>query len=538
MPTIEIDGRTVETEAGLTVIAVADRLGIEIPHYCYHPGLSIAGNCRMCLVEIERMPRLQIACNTRVMDGMVVRTATPKVEAARRAVLEFLLLNHPIDCPVCDQAGECKLQDYYMDYGRHPSRVPLEAKVRKGKVMPIGSQVVLDQERCILCTRCVRFLDEVTHTSELGIFERGDHCVIDLAPGRRLDNPYSANVVDVCPVGALTSVDFRFAARVWYLERAASVCTACGRGCSIDVYHRRGEILRFRPRYNPEVNQWWMCDHGRTSYRALKGSDRLTGSLIRGEQGFARADLATASAVAATRLKEVVAAHGPDAVAGVVSARATNEEMFLLTQLLRLGVGTSRVLGVSWSPAGATGDDFLIRADKNPNGRGLELLGLTPQAADVERLVVAVEKGDVRALVLLRSDLASWVDGPGVRSALETARLVIVLDSATSETAGYADVVLAIGTHIESDGTFTNCDGQVQRAHAAFSPPGEAAPGWQVLSDLARRLGVEGEWPSAASVFDALGRQEGPFRGLTFDGLGAHGCRVRGTGASVARAPG
>jgi NADH-quinone oxidoreductase subunit G len=538
MPTIEIDGRTIETEAGLTIIAVADRLDIEIPHYCYHPGLSIAGNCRMCLVEIERMPRLQIACNTPVMDGMVVRTATPKVEAARRAVLEFLLLNHPIDCPVCDQAGECKLQDYYMDFGRYPSRVPLEAKVRKGKVMPIGSQVVLDQERCILCTRCVRFLDEVTHTSELGIFERGDHCVIDLAPGRRLDNPYSANVVDVCPVGALTSTDFRFAARVWYLERAASVCTACSRGCSIDVYHRRGEILRFRPRYNPEVNRWWMCDHGRMSYRALQGSDRLTASLIRGEQGFAPADLATASAVAAARLKEVVAAHGPDAVAGVVSARATNEEMFLLTQLLRVGVGTSRVSGVSWSPTGATGDDLLIRADKNPNGRGLELLGLTPQAADVERLVVAVEKGDVRALVLLRSDLASWVDGPGVRSALETARLVIVLDSVTSETAGYADVVLAIGTHIESDGTFTNCDGQVQRAHAVFPPPGEAAPGWQVLSDLARRLGVAGEWSSAAAVFDALGRQEGPFRGFTFDGLGVHGCRVPATQTCVAGASG
>ena len=271
MPTLEIDGRQVTVEAGVTVIQAADQLGLEIPHYCYHPGLSIAGNCRMCLVEVERMPKLQIACNTRVLDGMVVRTATPRVSAARQAVLEFLLLNHPIDCPVCDQAGECKLQDYYMDYGRYHSRMPLGRKVHKGKVIDIGPHVMLDQERCILCTRCTRFLDEVTHTSELGVFERGDHCNIDLFPGQRLDNPYSANVVDVCPVGALTSREFRFQARVWYLERTESVCAACSRGCNVDVYERRGEILRYRPRYNPDVNKLWMCDAGRLSYATLQG---------------------------------------------------------------------------------------------------------------------------------------------------------------------------------------------------------------------------------------------------------------------------
>ena len=208
MPTVEIDGRRVEVPDGETVIQAAERLGVEIPHYCWHPGLPIAGNCRMCLVDIEKSPKLQIACNTRVTDGMVVHTTSEKTHAAQRAVLEFLLINHPIDCPVCDQAGECKLQEYYMDYDRQRSRVPLPQKVHKKKAKPIGPLVILDQERCILCSRCVRFVDEVTHTSELAFYQRGDHVDLDLAPGKVLDNKYSGNVVDICPVGALTSRDF------------------------------------------------------------------------------------------------------------------------------------------------------------------------------------------------------------------------------------------------------------------------------------------------------------------------------------------
>jgi predicted molibdopterin-dependent oxidoreductase YjgC len=214
MPTLEIDGKSVTVEDGLNVIQAAERLGIEIPHYCYHPALTISGNCRMCLVEIEKAPKLQIACNTRVNEGMVVRTQNERVKTARAAVLEFLLLNHPIDCPICDQAGECKLQDYYMDYDRQPSRFQLEDKVKKEKAVDIGPLIMLDRERCILCSRCTRFLEEVTHTEELGIFQRGNHCQIDLFPGKRLENHYSGNVADICPVGALTNKDFRFRARV------------------------------------------------------------------------------------------------------------------------------------------------------------------------------------------------------------------------------------------------------------------------------------------------------------------------------------
>jgi NADH-quinone oxidoreductase subunit G len=527
MPTLEIDGQPVTVEGGLNLIQAADRIGLDIPHYCYHPGLSIAGNCRMCLVEIEKMPKLQIACNTRVAEGMVVRTRGPKVEQARRAVLEFLLINHPIDCPVCDQAGECKLQDYYMDHGRYDSRFPLEGKVRKGKVIDLGPLVVLDQERCILCTRCTRFLDEVTRTGELGVFERGDHCQIDLFPGRRLDNPYSANVVDVCPVGALTGTDFRFKARVWYLDRTETVCAACSRGCNVEVDHRRGQLYRLRPRYNPDVNRWWMCDAGRLSYRALQGDARLTEPLARAPDGFASSEWPDVIAAVVERLRAVSARHGPDAIAGIVSARATNEEAYLFTRLLREGLGTARVAGISWSPSDADQDDFLIRADKNPNTRGLELLGIDGTRDGIETIVEAAARGTVKALLLCRTDLIGWLGREQVESALEGAELVVVVDSQRSETTLYADVVLAVGTHVESDGTFTNCDGRVQQLQTAFPPPGAARPGWAVLGDLLRRLGGAAPYASAAAIFDELGGQEGPFAGLRYAALGPRGATAR-----------
>src|SRR5262245_24910202 len=349
MPKLVIDDREVTVEDGLNIIQAAERLDIEVPHYCYHPGLSISGNCRMCLVEIEKMPRLQIACNTRVTEGMVVKTTSPKVKVAQAAVLEFLLINHPINCPICDQAGKCKLQDYYMDYGAYHSRFPLEAKVEKRKVVDLGPQVVLDQERCILCARCTRFLDEVTKTSELGIFARGDRCYIDLFPGKKLENPYSGNVVDVCPVGALTSKDFRFKARVWYLERTESICTLCANGCNIDIYHRRGQMYRFRPRYNPDVNQYWMCDEGRLWYKELQQESRILRPGERREQGFATVTWEHALARVVETLMRTKTEHGAGAIAGIIDAQATNEEAYLLASLLKKQIGAAQIAGCSWS---------------------------------------------------------------------------------------------------------------------------------------------------------------------------------------------
>jgi len=520
MPTLEIDGQRIEVPDGLTVIQAAERLGIEIPHYCWHPGLSIAGNCRMCLVEIEKNPKLQIACNTRVADGMVVRTTSDKTKAAQRAVLEFLLINHPIDCPVCDQAGECKLQEYYMDYDRQRSRFPLPAKVRKKKAIPIGPLVMLDQERCILCARCTRFLDEVTHTSELAIYERGDHCEIELAPGKVLDNPYSGNVVDICPVGALTSRDFRFRARVWYLERAESVCGACANGCNIEIYHREGRIFRFQPRQNVAVNQYWMCDAGRLSYRDLQGAGRLTHPLVRGEDEFVPSTWASAIGQVAGRLGDLAREHGPGAVGIVVSAHAPNEEVYLLRRLAAaLG---ARVAAVSWSPPGAFHDDFLVKADKNPNTAGLRLQGLAPDGA-LDDLLGAASAGRLQALVLHRTDPTTWRDAAAVRPALERVPCLVVLDTDRREASEYADVVLPIATYAECDGTFTNHAGRVQRFHAAVQPPGEARPGWFVLGELVSRLTGGRPYESAEATFAALAEECAPFRGLGYGPLGSEG---------------
>jgi len=518
VPTVEIDGRRIEVPDGETVIQAAERLDIEIPHYCWHPGLPIAGNCRMCLVDIEKSPKLQIACNTRVADGMVVHTTSEKTKAAQRAVLEFLLVNHPIDCPVCDQAGECKLQEYHMDYDRQRSRIPLPEKVHKKKAKPIGPLVILDQERCILCSRCVRFVDEVTHTSELAFYQRGDHVELDLAPGKVLDNPYSGNVVDICPVGALTNRDFRFRARVWYLERTPSVCGACANGCNIEIYHREGRIFRFQPRKNSDVNQYWMCDAGRMSYRDLQGEGRLLNPFVRRGSEFVRATWESALGQVAGRLGDLARTHGPGAVGIIVSAQAANEEVFLLRRLAaRL---EARLAGIAWSPPDADHDDFLIKGDKNPNTRGLALQGLTSDAGEI---LTAAARGDLRALVLHRVDVTRWCDEIAARAALERVPCLVVLDGQQRETVEYADAVLPIASYAESEGTFTNHAGRVQRFQAAVVPPGEARPGWQVLGGLLALLTGEAAPPSAEMAFQALARESAAFRGLSYATLGETG---------------
>lgn len=518
MPRIEIDGRTIEVDDGTTVIQAAERLGVEIPHYCWHPGLSISGNCRMCLVDIEKSPKLQIACNTRVTDGMVVHTTSEKTRQAQRAVLEFLLINHPIDCPVCDQAGECKLQEYYMDYDRQRSRFALPEKVRKEKAIPIGPHVMLDRERCILCARCTRFLDEVTGTHELAIHERGDHSEIALAPGATLDNPYSANVIDICPVGALTSREFRFQARVWYLEETESVCGACANGCNMDVYHRQGRIFRFLPRANLDVNDYWMCDAGRFSWRALQGEGRLMEPLARAASAF---EVATWDDALDTVAREVERDGARSAI--LVSARATNEEIWLAR---RFGEALgARVVGHAWSPADAAGDDFLVKADKNPNRRGLEMQGLG--AADGTALLDAVRAGEVTTLVLLRADVLRWWDDAATRAALERVRFLAVIDTDACETAHYANVVLPIAAYTETDGTFTNHAGRVQRVREAVTPPGEARAGWRVLGALARRAGTDAPDASAESVFAAAAGAVAGLGGLSYETIGSHGALAR-----------
>lgn len=517
MPTLEIDGQQVTVAEGINLIQAAEQIGIEIPHYCYHPGLTVAGNCRMCLIEIEKMPKLQIACNTRVAEGMAVRTQSDRVRKAREAVLEFLLINHPIDCPICDQAGECKLQDYYMDYDRRESRFPLQEKVRKGKAIDIGPHVMLDQERCILCTRCTRFLDEVTKTGELGVFERGNHCKIDLFPEKRLENPYSANVADICPVGALTNKDFRFRARVWYLDHTASVCPTCATGCNIDIHHRRGEMFRFRPRRNDAVNRFWMCDEGRLSYETYQGEGRLLEPVSREAGGWAVRTWDSAFKEIGQRLQGIASEYGNAAIGGFVSAQSTNEEAFLFSRLLRDSL-YGRVAGYAWSPPDAYHDDFLIDADRNPNSAGLRALGLGAGADSP--LLKDLKDGRVRALVVLRCDFAPAGDGSVLDALEEKVDFLVVLDTHFNATGERADILLPIATFAETDGTFVNRDGRVQRIQQAFAPPGGARPAWQVLSELSAAVSGSEVPADASAAFTELTAAQPAFRPLSYRRLG------------------
>ncbi len=521
MPKIEIDGQEIMLEDGLNIIQAAERLGIEVPHYCYHPGLSISGNCRMCLVEIEKMPKLQIACNTRINEGMVIHTTSPRVKAAQAAVLEFLLINHPVDCPICDQAGECKLQDYYMDYGTYKSRMPLEAKVEKDKALEIGPQVMLDQERCILCARCTRFLDEVTKTGELGIFDRGDHCNIDLFPGKKLENPYSMNVVDVCPVGALTAKDFRFKARVWYLEKTESICTRCETGCNIDIYHRRGQMYRFRPRQNMEVNEFWMCDEGRVSYRSFQQESRILQPLVRAETAFCQTSWDEAMRQLVKTVKRAQTEHGSEAVAAIIGAKASNEEAYLLSRILKQQLGTYQAAGLSWSPDKASHDDLLIRADKNPNTRGLKTLGLLNGGGEAEQILSAAHQGKVKVLFVFSADLVAAMGKAAVDAALAEVE-VILLDTDYSDTTEYADLVLPIATAPETDGTCINYAGRLQRLRQAFPPPGGVKTGWEALALLSTKLDGP-DSTSISEVFSELAAAVPALAGLTYGKIGAQG---------------
>ncbi|MDH3252774.1 MAG: 2Fe-2S iron-sulfur cluster-binding protein, partial [Ignavibacteria bacterium] len=303
MVKITIDGKELEVDNTRTIIQAARENGIEIPHFCWHPKLSASGNCRMCLVEVEKLPKLVIACMTQVANGMVVHTANPKVINAREAVMEFLLINHPLDCPICDEAGECKLQDYAYEHSVGYSRFD-ENKVHKPKRVELGPHVLLDTERCIMCSRCVRFCDEIAGKPQLTFTQRGTHVELTTFPGEQLDNPYSMNVIDICPVGALTSREFRFKARVWEMSSTETVCPGCARGCNMYSWVRNNEILRQTPRYNPEVNDYWMCDVGRLeTFKHVNLESRIKAPLVRKDQGVVEVGWDEALAKIASELK-------------------------------------------------------------------------------------------------------------------------------------------------------------------------------------------------------------------------------------------
>ena len=532
---LTIDGKPVTVPEDTTVLQACEQAGSPVPFYCYHPGLSIAGNCRICLVEIAGTPKLQIACYTPAAEGMVVNTTSDKALVGRRDVLEFLLINHPLDCPVCDQAGECWLQDYYMQHGLYDPKFN-ETKNKKPKAVPIGPTVMLDAERCILCSRCVRFTDEITKTGEFGIFNRGDRSEIGLHPGKELDNKYSGNVVDICPVGALTDRDFRFKCRVWYLGSTNSVCTGCSRGCNIQIHYNRerewrphiakGErVMRLKPRYNPDVNRWWMCDAGRYGYKFID-EHRLAEVQVRDGSELRQGTWEEALDLLGSALTRLRKANQLHQVGVILSSQLTNEDLYVAKRVFgELGV---QQLAFQRPPPGDS-DDFLIQADKSPNARGAQALGLKESA---ERLLEqAVSKG-LRVLFVFTQDLTTLFGEARVKQAAANLELLVFVGTNANRTAELAHMVLPSAVAAEKDGTFTNVQGRVQRIHAALHPWGESKPDWQILTDLAATLGLSLVFADAPAIFVELAQSEKLFSGLTYQAIGERGAPLNGGEAS------
>ena len=523
MPKLTVNGKPIEVPAGTNQIDAARAAGFEVPHYCYHPGLSIAGQCRLCMVDIEKTPRPTIGCNTVVTDGMVVNTETDRVRETRKSIMEFHLINHPLDCPVCDQAGECWLQIYYMKYGLYDPRMTDE-KVHKPKAVPLGPHVILDAERCILCSRCVRFCDEITHTGELGIFQRGDHSEIGLFPGRELDNAYSANVVDICPVGALTDRDFRFQVRVWYLDTTKSICPGCARGCNIEVHvnrrrphHAEGRrVARLKPRLNEDVNRWWICDAGRYGFGFVDAADRLQMPVR--QQGGTSSDTTWDEAIAAMAapLRRLPA----DEIGIIASPKMSNEDLFALRRIVdRLGI---RHVAAQVPPrVPGDQDDFLIRADKNPNSLGAELMGL---GADARTVIEAAGARRIKFLWIFGHDLlAGALPERDVLEALRVVDTVVFTGSNANWTSAHSHWVLPAAAWVEREGTYTNFEGRVQRFRQAAEPLGQSLAEWQIVNRVLAALGEPSVATRAEHWFRELASTVPAFAGLTYQLIGDAG---------------
>ena len=538
-----IDGMPVQAPAGTSILEAVLRAGREIPHFCYHPKLRVVGSCRMCQVEVQGIPKLVISCATPVADGMEVFTASERVKKARNAVLEFLLLNHPLDCPVCDKGGECPLQDYTLKFGPGESRFT-EQKIRRIKHQPIGPFIIFDAERCILCTRCVRFCQDVTGTAELGVFGRGDRSEIGLLPGQSLDNGYSGNVIDLCPVGALTSRDYRFQARPWDLvNQVPSICGLCSAGCNItvDVRHKAQgqQILRIRPRVNNEVNGYWICDEGRFEFHFAEDPGRIGEPLIRRDGELLPVSWNEAIGRYACDLARILREKGPEAIGVIASARLTNEEAFLVRQLFgeRLGIpNIDHRVRRSQEPGGDAPEDHLLRrTDKYPNSVGMRTLGLLPktQGMGTKEMLIAATEGRLAALLVFEEDVVTALSGErAVAESLKKLELLVVHDLFLTATAKLAHVVLPGLSFYEKEGTFTNFARRVQRLQPALEPFGRAIPLVEILQRLACQLELPLMEGNTDAVWNELARSVSVCADVTYESIGELGTPLAETTAA------
>lgn len=547
MPKITIDGKELEFKQGQSIIEIGRNNGIDIAHFCWHPKLSVSGNCRMCLVEVEKMPKLVIACATTAADGMVVHTQSDKAIAARNAVMEFFLINHPLDCPICDEAGECKLQDYAYQHSVGESRF-VEEKVHKDKRVELGPYVMFDGDRCISCSRCIRFSDEIAKNPQLTFIKRGDRVTITTYPGKKFDNPYSLNVVDICPVGALTNRDFRFKARVWDMSKTNSICFGCARGCNIELWVRNNEILRLVPRHNEEVNSYWMCDHGRiNTFKFVNAKDRVDGPHIRVEGNLIRVGWDEAYAQAASRLK----AFNKDEIAVLGSPYASVEDNYVAAKFAKSVIGTGNLDFVRHIDPGFA-DDILRNEDITPNSLGAELAGVLPSknGLDYKGIIKAIKEGKIKALYLLEDDIVEA--NPELENILTKLDLLIVHATNFNKTTTLADIVFPAATYAEKNGVYINFQGRAQRLRPAVATLDidralegmsmsrldkfgtkfdrwaqgkhfDARTSWKIIAGLASAMGNKFKYQMAEDIFIEFANSTQKFKGLDYDQLGELG---------------
>jgi NADH-quinone oxidoreductase subunit G len=513
MAKITINGKAMEVADGTNVLQAALDNGIDLEHFCYQSYLPVAGNCRTCMVEIEgpKGPMLTIGCNTKVAEGMVIHTESPKAKASQKSALEMLLLDHPLDCPVCDKAGECKLQNQYMEYGLYNFRRDVPRYFKGGKAEDIGEHIMLDQERCVLCTRCIRFVDEIPKTSELGIVNRGHESKITIFPGVRLDNAYSGNVTDICPVGALTLKEFRFKQRVWFLKKTESICHGCARGCNITVEQNHGHIYRFMPRENAELNKTWICDEGRFSFNYFQ-ENRLEEVRL----GHAPSNLATGITQLANLLKDI----SPDEVAGIASPTCALEDLYALKKLFEKKFRLKNLAAPFWGKKGDE-DHVLKLADKTPNAQGLNLLGLDTEGKD---LLARIEKGEFKVVLMLHNNPFGQ-DQEKAKKVYAKVKALVVLSVHKTPTVEAGSMTFPVRTFIEKNGTFVNATSRLQRFRQAIEPENPdvvEASLW--VCRLAQALGVQGfDFQDTPSIFNAMAKEVELLKGLTFNSVPSTG---------------
>ncbi len=526
MPVFEMDGKPVEFEPGEKVLSAAMRAGIKIPHYCYHPGMSVVATCRMCMVDVIDMgngrpaPKLQTSCSMDAVEGMKVETKNEKVQEARELVMEYLLINHPLDCPICDQSGECVLQDYSFEYGSGKSEMEYSKRVFGWR--DIGTFVALERNRCIQCTRCDRFTREITGTNEFGMFNRGHELTVDTYSDRPMINQFQGNMADICPVGALTEKEFRFKRRAWKLKKTPSICVGCSTGCNVTIEYDRNEVFRLKPRDNPEVNKWWMCDLGRLTYKTLNQRENRLGNPL-GKTGDGLQEISWEEAFNAISGKIKELQPSSTEVLGLVDTHASNEELYLFKKLLKQGFGSDLLCfpEPDWEqPVSDFFIDSLITSDKTPNRAGARLLGLKGEKS-VDAVLPKLTSG-VKVLLVLGQPF----DVESLQVQAASIPLVVNISAWNSGWTQTADVSLPGRLHAEKEVTYTNKAGRVQRVQTAIRAHHKTRPDWMILCGLMEMLDVENQVDSTESIFLEMADAEQGFKELQWEELSSDGLNV------------